>query len=65
MSEINEPKRIDWRNHISTGLGAIVAIANAWVNIDFTTFAFDKSHMMPLCISACIALGGYFTSINK
>ena len=59
-----QPKHFDWRNHLSTILGAVVAIANAWVNVDFTTFEMDSKHLFPLFISAAVALGGYMTSIN-
>jgi hypothetical protein len=60
-----QKKKFDWHNHLSTIFGAIVAIANAWMNVDFSTFDLDAKHILPLCISAVIALGGYMTSINK
>jgi hypothetical protein len=65
MSEVNEPKHINWRNHLSTILGAVVAIANAWVNVDWNTFELDSKHLFPLFVSAAIAIGGKFTTINK
>lgn len=59
-----EPKHFDWRNHLSTIFGAIVAIANAWVNVDWTNFEMNTVHLAPLIVSASIAMGGYMTSIN-
>jgi uncharacterized membrane protein len=52
------------RSKLSTLLGLIVAIANAWVNVDWTDFQFNVEHIAPLIVSAAIALGGYMTSIN-
>ena len=52
------------KSTLSTLLGAIVAIANAWYNVDWTNFAFDAPHLMPLVVSAAIALGGYMTKIE-
>lgn len=61
-----KPKsKTDWNNHGSTIIGAVVAIANAWVNVDWETFTFNAKHIMPLIVSGLIALGGYMTSINK
>lgn len=65
MSEVKEPKNINWRDHLSTILGAVVAIANAWVNVDWSTFEMDGKHLFPLFVSAVIAIGGKVTSINK
>ena len=59
-----EQKTFDWHNHLSTIFGAIVAIANAWINVDFSTFDLDAKHIMPLCVSAVIALGGYLSLIH-
>ena len=52
------------RSQLSTLLGLIVAIANAWVNVDWTDFQFNAEHIAPLIVSGAIALGGYMTSIN-
>jgi len=57
-------KEKHWRNYVSTILGIVVAIANGWANVDWSTIAWDRAHVMPLIISAAIALGGYMTSIN-
>lgn len=53
------------RSILSTLMGALVATLNAWVNVDWSTFAFDVKHIAPLFISGMIALGGYMTSINS
>ena len=52
------------RSILSTLMGALVATLNAWVNVDWNTFAFDAKHIAPLFISGMIALGGYMTTIN-
>lgn len=57
-------KKQTWNNHLSTMLGLIVAVANAWVNVDWTTFELNTAHVAPLLVSGAIALGGYMTSIN-
>lgn len=51
-------------SHMSTIIAYIVAVANAWANVDWSTFEADFKHIAPLVVSAVIALGGYFTSIN-
>ncbi len=51
-------------SHMSTILGIVLALANAWANVDWSTFESDFKHIMPLATSGFIALGGYFTSIN-
>jgi len=52
------------RNLLSTLFGAIVAIATAWVSVEWETFAFDFKHLAPLVLSGLVALGGYMTTIN-
>ena len=52
------------RNLLSTLFGAIVAIATAWVGVEWETFAFDFKHIAPLILSGLVALGGYMTTIN-
>lgn len=52
------------RSIISTVMGGVVAVATAWVTVDFETFAFDFKHIAPLVLSGLVALGGYMTSIN-
>lgn len=51
-------------SYMSTIIACIVAVANAWANVDWSNFQTDFKHIAPLVISATIALGGYFTSIN-
>jgi hypothetical protein len=53
------------RSILSTVMGGIVAVATAWVTVDFETFAFDFKHIAPLVLSGLVALGGYMTSINS
>ncbi len=47
-------------NHGATIAGIIVAVAQAWQNIDWTTFSFLRD-WPKLAISAAIALGGYLS----
>ena len=49
---------------LSTILGLIVAIGNAWLNVDWSNFEFNIRHIAPLVVSALVAIGGYMTSIN-
>jgi len=51
-------------SQLSTLLGLVVAIANAWANVDWSNFELNSQHIMPLVISGLIALGGKMTSIN-
>lgn len=53
-----------YRSEISTVFGAIVAIATAWQSIDWDNFQLNSGNIGKLSVSAMIALGGYFTSIN-
>lgn len=55
----------NWRNYLSTIIGAVVAIANAWITIEWDNFVLNGNSIMKLALSAAIALGGYMTSINK
>jgi len=54
-----------YRNILSTIFGGLVAIATAWVTVDWETFAFDFEHIAPLVMSGLVALGGYMTTINS
>ena len=49
---------------LSTLFGAIVAIATAWVSVEWETFTLDFKHIAPLVLSGFVALGGYMTTIN-
>lgn len=53
------------RNLLSTIFGAIVAIATAWLGVEWETFAFDFKHIAPLVLSGLVALYGYMTTINS
>jgi hypothetical protein len=59
MKEIKK----NWRSHLSTVMGAIVAIATAWSTIDLSLFDIKKD-WIKLIIPALIAIGGYMTKIN-
>ena len=52
-------------SNISTILGLIVAVANAWINVDWENFTFDTQHVAPLIVSALVAIGGYMTQIES
>ena len=60
MKKIKE----NWQSHISTIIGAIVAIATAWSTIDMSNFDISKDWKL-LIIPAVIALGGYLTKIKS
>lgn len=53
------------RSNVSTIMGAIVAVSVALTATDWETFTLDIKHIMPLVLSAVIAIGGYITSINS
>ena len=53
------------RSILSTVMGGVVAVATAWVTVDFENFTFDFKHIAPLVLSGLVALGGYMTSINS
>ena len=48
-------------DHASTLAGVLVALANAWITIDWTNFEFTDGNIMKLSLSGVIALGGYFS----
>ena len=60
MKKIKE----NWRNHLSTLLGVLVSIANAWYSIDWLSFDISKEYPK-LILSAFMVAGGYFTNINE
>ncbi len=51
-------------NYLSTLFGSIVAVAMAWVTIDWDHFELTKNNVMKLILSAVVAIGGYKTTIN-
>lgn len=48
----------------ATTLGVLVAIANAWVNIDWDNFEFSPNNCVKIGISAIIAAGGYISTFK-
>jgi uncharacterized protein with HEPN domain len=53
----------NWESKLSTLIGFIVAIANAWITIDWSTFDINKEYPK-LVLSGLMAIGGYMTKIN-
>lgn len=51
----------DWG---ATLAGIVVAIAAAWIDIDWSTFSWERDYMK-LVVSAVIALGGYFSKFKQ
>lgn len=49
---------------LATTCGLIVAIATAWMTIDWTNFNIAKEYPK-LVLSAIIAGGGYFSTMKK
>lgn len=43
--------------------GIIVAVANAWITIDWDNFEFTQGNIMKLSVSAIIAIGGLSSKI--
>tara|TARA_R110000868_G_scaffold36571_3_gene129753 strand:- start:2244 stop:2444 length:201 start_codon:yes stop_codon:yes gene_type:complete len=54
----------NWEDYISTIMGLIVSIANAWINIDWVVFDINKEYPK-LVLSALIVIGGYMTKKIK
>ena len=54
----------NWESRLSTLIGFVVAIANAWITIDWVTFDIQKEYPK-LILSALIGIGGYMTKINS
>lgn len=50
-------------DHSATIIGITIAIASAWMTIDWTTFDIKKEYPK-LVLSAVIAAGGYFSTIK-
>jgi len=50
-------------DHSATIVGVTVAIASAWMTIDWVTFDIKKEYPK-LVLSAVIAAGGYFSTIK-
>jgi hypothetical protein len=60
MKKIKE----NWQSHLSTVIGGIMAIANAWITIDWSTFDINKEYPK-LVLSGLMAIGGYMTKIKS
>lgn len=54
----------NWEDYVSTIMGLIVSIANAWINIDWVVFDINKEYPK-LVLSALIVIGGYMTKKIK
>lgn len=54
----------NWESKLSTAMGIIVSIANAWVTIDWVVFDINKEYPK-LVLSALIVIGGYLTKIKS
>lgn len=48
----------------ATMLGLLVAIANAWINIDWDNFEWSPNNCVKIGISAIIAMGGYISTFK-
>lgn len=48
----------------ATMLGLLVAVANAWLNIDWDNFEWSSNNCVKIGISAVIAAGGYISTIK-
>lgn len=51
-------------NNGATLAGLIVALANAWITIDWDNFQWTDGNIMKLSISGVIAAGGYFSQFK-
>lgn len=58
MTKTAKRKVADWS---ATVIGAVVAVANAWITIDWENFQFDQKNCFKLGLSAVIALGGFLS----
>ena len=43
--------------------GIIIAVANAWITIDWDNFSFTQGNIMKLSVSALVAIGGCVSKI--
>lgn len=48
----------------ATLLGLLVAVANAWMTIDWDNFEWSANNCVKIGISAIIAAGGYVSTIK-
>jgi hypothetical protein len=52
-------------DNAATWIGIAIAVLNAWQNVDWENFEWDKKHIAPLLISAGIAIIGKLSTIKK
>jgi len=53
------------RGRIATYTALILAVATAWLAVDWTTFALDFAHLMPLGLAALVAILGKLTELKE
>lgn len=58
MTKTVKRKLADWS---ATVIGALVAIANAWITIDWENFELNQKNCFKLALSGIIAFGGYLS----
>jgi hypothetical protein len=58
MTKTVKRKLADWS---ATVIGALVAIANAWITIDWENFELNEKNCFKLALSGIIAFGGYLS----
>lgn len=58
MTKTVKRKLADWS---ATVMGAILAIANAWITIDWDNFELNQKNCFKLVLSGIIAFGGYLS----
>lgn len=51
-------------SNVITIIGCLMAIANAWVTIDWDHFEWSGNNIMKLSLSAIMALGAYLTDLK-
>lgn len=54
---------LKWADYWATIMGSIIAIAQAWFNIDWSNFDLQKE-WPKLGLSAIIAIGGYVSTLK-
>lgn len=50
--------------YAASALGLMVAIANAWITIDWEHFEFTEGNIIKLALSGIIATGGFISRIS-
>ena len=62
QEQVNKLKA-DLNDHAATILGVVVAVAMAWMDIDWSTFTFERD-WKKLVLSGVIAAGGYLSKLK-